>query len=198
LSSGLHPPVGAWGWALRVVGWAPHQLDDHHLRLWSRGARGDSEEKGPDGGHGTLLPQALRSVATPGSGVPPPASTCWPNTSGICRVFITLHGFWVRSGVVNLALAGNCHFAITADHLRWDNLLGKGRYRRSRHCDDEDDLGTAASLGARTVGAGSRCRPLSPWRPDRCPWRNRAGGGSLWHSGLLRAYTSTAVPELRP
>ena len=43
------PPVGAWASALRVVGRAPHQPDDHHLRPWSRGARGDSEEEDPTG-----------------------------------------------------------------------------------------------------------------------------------------------------
>ena len=52
------------------------------------------EKRRPDGAHGTLLPQALRNVALPGSGVPPPASTRWPNTSGICRVLLTVQGFW--------------------------------------------------------------------------------------------------------
>ncbi len=166
------PPVGAWASALRVVGRAPHQPDDHHLRPWSRGARGDSERRRPDGGYGTLLPQALRSVALPGSGVPPPASTCWPNTSGICRVFITVHGFWVRSGRLNPAVAGNCHFPITLRPLTvghptrqgaLQRLSGARKHRRLQWAGEPGDgRGRAFDDDGQTAGSHPP-RSLHPW-----------------------------------
>ena len=92
-----------------------------------RDHRRDSEEKRPDGGHGTLLPQALRNVALPGSGVPPPASKCWHNTSGLWSCSYNRTGVWGGYGCVNRAVSGNCHFLTPPDHLRWANLIGQGR-----------------------------------------------------------------------
>ncbi len=153
-SRGLRPPDGAWG--SRPQGGGPGSPTAR--RLWAPAQIPAAVEKGrcrkrPGVGDRTLLPQALRNVALPGSGVPPPASTCWPNTSGISRVLITVPASGEALARVNRAVAGNCHFLTTSRPLtvgqshRRGALQGLSAARRHRRLSIEQvSVGVAGNF----------------------------------------------------
>jgi hypothetical protein len=78
---------------------SPHQPDDHHLRLWSpRDQRRDCEERRPDGGHGTLLPQALRTPRYQGLEYRSQPARAGLTRRGFLSCPHNCTGFWGGSG----------------------------------------------------------------------------------------------------
>jgi hypothetical protein len=125
--------------ALWVVGRAPHQPDDYQLRLRSpRDHRRDCEERRPDGGHGTLLPQALRTPRYQGLEYRSQPARAGLTRRGFCRVLITVQASREALARVNRAVAGNCHFLTTTQPLtvgqshRRGALQGLSAVRRHR------------------------------------------------------------------